>query len=168
MQERRAKVALLVEACMSQNEIAKTLNVSSSTITYDVRALRKQWKEEQLGNVEKVMTADLHRLEKAVAAIWPNVIAGDYLAIDRLTRIIELRGRILQYGDLANRTGDQVNKNVRMLVREVLIELPDMGPVHSVSELADVIDIEEVKHNGNGGLPANGNGSNGSEPVDDK
>jgi hypothetical protein len=65
MEERRTEVAkLLCEEHMRPGAIARLLDVDPSTITRDIRAIRKEWKRERIDNVDEVRMREIAELDE--------------------------------------------------------------------------------------------------------
>lgn len=71
MQEaRRAQVAELYLACISQQEIARRLGVDQSTITADVSAMRQEWRDKRDEYSESAFNEQLARIDKTEREAW--------------------------------------------------------------------------------------------------
>ena len=97
IEKRRAEIGLMWEAHMTQQSIANRLGVSVGTVNRDIQILRARWRKTQEDATNTVMVDDLHRIEVAIGAIWPQVLTGDYNAIDRLLALIRERAKLLGY-----------------------------------------------------------------------
>ena len=96
-EQRRSRLATLVDAQMTQREMAGAIKVAVSTVNADLKILRAQWTKTQIGGMDNVMVEDLHRIASAMQAIWAEVAGGNLFAIDRLVKLTELRARLLGY-----------------------------------------------------------------------
>jgi len=65
---------------------------------------------------------DLQRLDVALDAIWDQVQAGEYRAVDRLIRILERRARLLGLD-----RGTQEEQDVGTALAQLLERLADSG-----------------------------------------
>ena len=88
-------VAKLLLARKSQRQIADAIGATKSTIARDAIAIRHEWQAQRIDAQETATAEELARLSAAEEAIWPKIIAGDLLAIDRLLRIMERRAKLL-------------------------------------------------------------------------
>ncbi len=96
MLDRRTKVASLrLAGIRDQSKIAAQLGVSQPTIHRDFKALNAEWRERALADVAHEKGIDLDRLERMIAALWPQVVQGHLGAIDRVTRLLERKARLL-------------------------------------------------------------------------
>ncbi len=94
--ERRARVAALrLSGLRDQSRIAAHLGVSPPTIHRDCKALDAQWRAEAVADVATEKGLDLDRLECLIAAVWPEATRGNLPAVDRVTRLLERKARLL-------------------------------------------------------------------------
>lgn len=92
---RRERVSALLLEGKSQRQIARELNVSQPTALRDMQAVRAEWQERRLTNVGDWIAEEIKRLDVAMVAIWPKVIAGDTWSIDRMIALMERRAKYL-------------------------------------------------------------------------
>lgn len=76
----------------SYNRIAKEMHLGVTTVREDILWCLDQVISEPAEEVRKM---ELERLDELQAAIWQRAIGGDYVAIDRVLRIMDKRQRIL-------------------------------------------------------------------------
>src|SRR5687768_1561567 len=76
-------------------QMALALHVASSTVQRDIQAIRQEWYEARQEAADLLISEDIARLVAAEKAIWPAVLRGDVLAVDRLLRIMERRAKLL-------------------------------------------------------------------------
>lgn len=95
IEARRARVAELLLARRTERQMAAELGVSTGTIVYDVAAVRAGWAESRKMHADLWVAEELSRLAAAEAAIWPQIMAGKWLAIDRLLAIQDRRAKYL-------------------------------------------------------------------------
>lgn len=95
--ERRLRVSVMVIAGVSYEQIAKAENVSKATVCSDVKAIEKAWFEQQCTNIAHKKAKDLRRLDEALFALYPMIRSGNLDAIDKLVKVIGLRGKMLGY-----------------------------------------------------------------------
>ncbi len=94
--ERRARVAALrLGGMRDQSRIAAHLGVSPPTIHRDCRILDAQWRAHAVADVATEKGLDLDRLECLIAAVWPEAMRGNLPAVDRLTRLLERKAKLL-------------------------------------------------------------------------
>lgn len=99
IEKRRDVVAANLLAGLNYRDIASGLGVSIGTVSNDVKVLMKRWREEQVNQIDDLVTVDLRRLDAAINAIWNDVKEGNLPAVDRLIRILERRSRMLGYDE---------------------------------------------------------------------
>ena len=93
-EQRRKQVATNLLAGLNYREMAEALGVSIGTITEDVRILMGRWQREQVETVDDYLQLSERRLDRALNAIWGDVLDGDLKAIDRMLRIEERRAKL--------------------------------------------------------------------------
>jgi len=94
---RRQRVAVNLLAGLNYREIATALKVSPATVCRDAKAILDEWREARIGVADEWATLQVKRLDRAINAIWDNVLNGDATAIDRLQRLIDQQGKLLGY-----------------------------------------------------------------------
>lgn len=144
MEERRAKVAMLMLAKpgISGMEIARMISDKGKPISYktaerDMEWLRQQWRERQRDDIDKLMEADLARLAEMQSALWPQAVAADKQAIDRVLNIMAIRAEWLGY-----KAPDQLEINSTVTQRIQVIEV--VRPVKATPLLEEIVDGEVV------------------------
>lgn len=95
IERRRQKVADGLLAGDTYRVMAKELRVSLGTIAKDTKAIFTQWREDRAWKIEEWASLQVHRLDKMLHAIWPEVLAGELPAIDRALRIEQQRADLL-------------------------------------------------------------------------
>ena len=103
---RRQKVAANLLAGLNYRAMAEAMGVSIGTIAGDVKVILNRWQKEQVGVVDQVMQIELTRLDRALNAIWANVLAGDDKAINNLLKIMERRAKLLGMDKISGMTED--------------------------------------------------------------
>ena len=93
--ERRKVVAANIKAGVSQRQLAETLNVATSTISKDVKAILAEWRKEALENTADHVLLEMQRTDAIINGIYDKAKAGNLGAIDRLLKVIDLRGKML-------------------------------------------------------------------------
>ncbi len=120
MIERRAQVAALRLAGMrDQRRIARQLGVSPPTIHRDCKVLDAEWRARAVADVTNEKGLDLDRLERMIAAVWPEAARGNLPAVDRVTRLLERKARLLGLDAPEHMAIDQ-----QVLTTQVLIVAP--------------------------------------------
>src|SRR3990172_3254035 len=104
---RRQKVAANLLAGLNYRAMAEAMGVSIGTIAGDVKVILNRWQKEQVGVVDQVMQIELTRLDRALNAIWANVLAGDDKAINNLLKIMERRAKLLGMDKISGMTEDE-------------------------------------------------------------
>jgi transcriptional regulator with XRE-family HTH domain len=94
-ENRRRKVASLMLAHWTQQQMAEALGVSRRTISDDVKAVRGEWKAERVEAYDRYRSEEIKRLEALERALWPQAMQGKWLAVDRVLNIIAQRSRLL-------------------------------------------------------------------------
>jgi len=95
IEERRTRVAEMLLARNSERKMARSLGVSLGTIARDVAVVRAEWHQQRIAHVDQWVAEELARLATAEEAIWPQILAGKWLAIDRLLAIQDRRAKYL-------------------------------------------------------------------------
>lgn len=128
---RRGQVSALLLERKTEQQIADRLGVSRATIIRDVAAVRAEWRERRFTQTDEWMAEELARLDAALTAIWPKVVAGDNWSIDRMLGIMERRAKYLGL--------DMQVDNLPMApsVRVTILDGRNLGPVaaHSLAAL---------------------------------
>lgn len=94
-EQRRAKVAANLLAGLSYRDIAEALDVSLSTVAGDAKLILNRWKKEQVSTVDRIRQVEDQRLQRAVNALWPKILAGDCEAIETYRKLAERRAKLL-------------------------------------------------------------------------
>ncbi len=126
---------------MPQREIGAILGVSAKTVNFDIKALRHQWLQESLLDIEEWRAQELASLA-ADEQMWRARMAqaADDLPLrlqiyDRIFRIGERRARILGL--------DQpVRIDIDMLIRQLAVQM-GYDPEEAVATAAEVIPAVE-------------------------
>ena len=91
--ERQAKALELRKQGKGFVEIAKTLGYGGPSGAHKavMTALKKTLQEP----ADELRTMELERLDALHAALWPQAIAGKWLAVDRVLSVMERRAKLL-------------------------------------------------------------------------
>ena len=96
----------------SMSELADRLGVSTETLRRDKLAILEDAKELRLQLAEYYLDFQITRINLAIGAIWPRVMAGDLFAHDRLIRYITLQSKLLGLVE-----GQPTNHETRILIQ---------------------------------------------------
>jgi len=91
--ERQIQCLRLRQSGKSYRQIGEIVGVSYVTAYNDVHKALEVVKEKCFEEAKKVKAIEIARLDRALAAIWDEVEAGNLQAIDRLIKIQERRAR---------------------------------------------------------------------------
>ena len=93
MADRRRKVAHFLTLRMDQKDIARILNVSTATISHDVRAIKAQWLEATKQDVGIFLARELAELESMDRTAAIKQDDGGWF--DRRLRVKERKARMM-------------------------------------------------------------------------
>ncbi len=91
----RAAELLAANPGLSVRRLAAELGCGVATAHRDLVAVYQAWAERRRELVEQIVAEDLARSDAAIAAIWPQVMAGRDWAVDRLVALLTYRMRVL-------------------------------------------------------------------------
>ena len=84
---RRARVAQLALAYVPQQAIALELQVSTGTISGDLKAIRDGWREDAKMDVQSALIKEVNSLERLESRLWQQfAMATDVITPDERTR----------------------------------------------------------------------------------
>ncbi len=134
--QRRDNTIRLVRSGMSYRKVVEALDKlgiksSTATVTRDLKALYKEYRDQSLTSVEDVMTRDLERLDDLMGAVWFSAKGGNLKAMDRAIRLIEQRARILGYEEISIREHSATSKVGDLTPEE---EAMLLGALHAMRE----------------------------------
>jgi len=95
--ERRRHVAELLLEGMPQEKMADRLDVSRSTITRDVAAIRERWTAEAFGIIDRAFVEDMRRLDAMLGALWPSASCGQLGAVHATLAVLKRRAAMVGY-----------------------------------------------------------------------
>lgn len=122
-EDRRRKVAaILLSGVTDQVQIAKQLGVSQPTIHRDVKAIEERWRDQAAADIAAAKGQDLQRIERLIAALWGDAIAGKWLAVDRITALLSRKAAMLGY-DAPKRVEGKFDIETRRAAERVAAEL---------------------------------------------
>lgn len=94
-EERRARVATLLLGHKTVRQIAAEVGASRATVARDVQAVRAEWRERRLADVDQHIAEELARLAAIEAAVLPQAQEGKLIAVDRALAIMQRRAALL-------------------------------------------------------------------------
>lgn len=94
---RRAQVAALVRSGARYRDIALTLDVSIATVSRDVDAVRRLWREEAVHDLDVARQIDLQRLDRMWLSIDESVNKGSLKHIYMGLKILARRAAMFGY-----------------------------------------------------------------------
>lgn len=77
------------------DEIGEALGITASGAWRLVQRAYRRAQKQNDSEVEFQRKLDLERCDVAISALWPNVLAGKYGAIERLMQVLERRAKLL-------------------------------------------------------------------------
>lgn len=92
--ERRKKVAANMLAGLSSRDMEEALGVSHGTVISDMKAIFKELAEDRIRNAAGAADKQERRLDRALNAIWQDVLAGKPEAIAAFLKIEERRAKL--------------------------------------------------------------------------
>lgn len=93
LDERRKKVVALRKRGASIPDIARTLDISTSTASNDLRAALSSVRDTT--DAQDARTLELERLDRMLLAVYEDAIAGDDKKIATVLKLMERRARYL-------------------------------------------------------------------------
>lgn len=147
--QRRRQVATLRLAHFTQEEIAERLNVSRTTITADLKAIRDEWAERRSAAYQEWVAEEIAKLDALERAWLPRALSQipDEKAVTKVLSIMDRRARMLGL-DQPERfqvqvvTVDMIDAEIARLERQLqgatddVIELT-AGEIEDTNETAD-------------------------------
>ena len=91
---RRKKVLANLLAGVTYREMAAALDVSVGTIKNDVAIVLKRCQQQQADSAQQYVTLQNERLDRALNAIWADVLRGDTRAVTAMLKIEERRAKL--------------------------------------------------------------------------
>lgn len=146
--DRRKKVAALYLRRQPMDAIAQQLDVSRSTVSLDLKALRQQWQEENREDIDAVITrelAELSEMERDVALRFHEMKESEWITA-RL-RIKERRARLMgldQPARIDATTGGMTLSGEWTEIRTILLGalLPYPEAREAASRALEAVDVE--------------------------
>lgn len=101
---RRAEISTLLVGGLSYDEIVATVKkahpdwrISKGTVHNDVSYLLEGFRERMQANIDEAKAIDLQRVEEMIGAVWPAARRGNLAAVDRASRLVDQKMRMLGY-----------------------------------------------------------------------
>jgi sigma54-dependent transcription regulator len=93
--DRRRQIASLMLAGARQADCARALRLDEPTVSRDVVAIRKQWREEQTADYQDWVAAEIARLDRLQMTHWDSATRGSHQATEAVLKIIDRRIKLL-------------------------------------------------------------------------
>ncbi len=93
--ERRRKVAILLIAGVTTNNIAETVGVNRKTVLLDSKAVRTEWARARIEAYDRYAAEQLVILAEVQRANWEATMRGDTKASTTVLRVCDQRARLL-------------------------------------------------------------------------
>jgi transposase len=93
--ERRRKVAILLIAGVTTNNIAETVAVNRKTVLLDAKATRAEWAAARIEAYDRYAAEQLVILAEVQRANWEATMRGDTKASTTVLRVCDQRARLL-------------------------------------------------------------------------
>lgn len=98
LEERLTKVAAYVRGGVTnQTQLARLVGVSQQTISRDLRKVEERFQQAALEDILVAKGKDLERVEAMIRGLWPDAQSGKWLAVDRVSRLLEFRAKVMGY-----------------------------------------------------------------------
>ncbi len=130
--QRRRTIAAGLLAGISQAELARTLNVSTATVSLDAAAVKAQWKDEQTATYDELVVRQTARLERILAQPFRLACSGDLKAIaavlaihDRLVKILGIEAVERREVTVTEESASFVRDRVEAIVKALAAEPTD-------------------------------------------
>ena len=94
--ERRRQVMQLIAGHLTQEEIAKRIGVSQTTVCFDIKAMREEWKQRFATDFDEFRereTAGMEQLENELLAKWRETDDPRYVA--EITKLKDRKHRLV-------------------------------------------------------------------------
>lgn len=95
IEQRRQKVAANLLAGLTYRQMADALGVSIGTIANDVKIIIGRWQRETVKVVDEHVALELRRIDRALHAIWSDVLEGKLTYIDRMVKLMDRKAKYL-------------------------------------------------------------------------
>jgi DNA-binding CsgD family transcriptional regulator len=101
IEQRRREVASLMMAHFTYREMAERLGVAPSTISDDVKVIRKRWRERAVADYASHLAEELAKLDLLEHELLPIALSGgpkgrvNFKAVDRVLAIRDRRARMI-------------------------------------------------------------------------
>lgn len=99
---RRKTVANNLLSGMSYRDIAEAMQVARSTVSRDVKALKKEWREDSQVALGQFMAVQLRRYQTMLNGVWGDALDGKLAAMDRVLSIMDRMNQLYGVPDDVN------------------------------------------------------------------
>lgn len=93
--ERIQQFFALRKAGASYEQIARRFNVDAAYVQAEVKRILDQYQTTMREDIKDLRTMENMRLDSALLAVWPDVVAGDVTAVLTMIKIMERRAKLL-------------------------------------------------------------------------
>jgi hypothetical protein len=126
IEQRRVQVAEMMTSHHTYREMAERLNVASSTISDDVKAIREQWRERTVSDYGAFLAEEMAKLDQLEWKVLPQALTGDMnlRAVDRELGIRDRRARLL---GLDSPSRVEVHMRVEQVAKAIELVVIEMG-----------------------------------------
>jgi hypothetical protein len=121
IENRRRQVAANILAGLNYRDIAEALGVSLGLVAEDVKVIHQRWREENTQLRQEKIDLEERRLDRALNAVWNDVLSGKHDAIETFRKLSERRAKLLGLDapssyTFANMSDDQLHSLVAGLL----------------------------------------------------
>lgn len=92
---RRQQVADLRVQQLTLAEIAERLDVSVTTVHFDMKAVREMWIERATADHSEMVAEQIAKLDALERTLMPDALKGDLKVVEQILKIIDRRSKIL-------------------------------------------------------------------------
>ena len=93
--ERRLRALELRKSGHTYEQIADDLGINVSAAYRHVVLALQAIREKTNEAADEVRTLEITRIDTMIGVLWPRVLKGDYLAMDRVIKLMERRSKML-------------------------------------------------------------------------
>jgi len=155
--ERRRKVAILLIAGVTTNNIAETVAVNRKTVLLDAKAIRAEWARARVEAYDRYAAEQLVILAEVQRANWEAAMRGDAKASTTVLRVCDQRARLLGlYAPLHLDVRDERLQSKSDFDREIKEHLARLDAADAAAAEAEARAILARDKDGRKGLSADG------------
>jgi len=155
--ERRRKVAILLIAGVTTNNIAETVAVNRKTVLLDSKAIRAEWAAARIEAYDRYAAEQLVILAEVQRANWEATMRGDTKASTTVLRVCDQRARLLGlYAPLHLDVRDERLQSKSDFDREIKEHLARLDAADAAAAEAEARAILARGKDGRDGLSAYG------------